>query len=34
MDTKTTVILPEQLQQQRTYCDKISAYWHATGRIP
>ena len=34
MDTKTTVISQEQLQQQRDYCDKISAYWHAAGRIP
>ena len=34
MDTKTTVISQEQLQQQRTYCDKISAYWHASGRTP
>ena len=34
MEKKTRVISPEQLQQQRSYCDKISAYWHAAGRIP
>ncbi len=34
METKTTVISQEQLQQQHTYCDKISAYWHGTGRTP
>ena len=34
MDTKTTVISQEQLLQQHSYCDKISAYWHAAGRSP
>ena len=34
MNTKTTVILKEQLQQQLSYCDKINALWHAAGRTP
>ncbi len=34
METKTTVISREQLQQQHTYCDKIQAYWHTVGRTP
>ena len=28
MNTKTTVISQEQLQEQFAFCDKISAYWH------
>ena len=34
METKTTVITQEQLQQQLSYCDKISLYWHSQQRIP
>ncbi len=34
MDTKTTVISQEQLLEQHTYCDKISAYWHSAQRTP
>ena len=34
MDTKTTVISPEQLQKQHDFCDKIAALWHAQGRTP
>ena len=34
METKTTVISQQQLQQQLSYCDKISLYWHSAQRIP
>ncbi len=34
MQTKTTVISQEQLQQQLAYCDKISGYWVSQGRTP
>ena len=34
MSTKTTVITQEQLQQQLSYCDQISLYWHEQGRTP
>ncbi len=34
MNTKTTVISQEQLQQQFALCDKISALWIAAGRTP
>ena len=34
MNTKTTVIHPEQLQVQFSYCDKIAAIWQAEGRTP
>ena len=34
MDTKTTVISQEQLQQQFAYCDKIASLWAAAGRVP
>ena len=34
MDTKTTVISQEQLQQQFAYCDKTAALWSASGRVP
>ena len=34
MDTKTTVISQEQLQQQFAYCDKTAALWGAAGRVP
>ena len=34
MDTKTTVISKDQLQQQLIYCDKITAWWQAAGRTP
>ena len=34
MNTKTTVISQEQLDAQLAYCNKISAYWQAEGRVP
>ncbi len=34
MNTKTTVISEEQLQDQLSFCDKISAWWMAQGRTP
>jgi len=34
MDTKTTVISQEQLQQQFAFCDKTAALWSASGRVP
>ena len=34
MNTKTTVISQEALQQQFAYCDKIAAFWQAEGRTP
>ena len=34
MNTKTTVISQDQLQQQLSYCDKVNALWHAAGRTP
>ena len=34
MNTKTTVISQEALQQQFSYCDKIAAAWQAEGRTP
>ena len=34
MNTKTTVISQEELQQQFSYCDKIAAYWQTQGRTP
>ena len=34
MNTKTTVISKDQLEQQLAYCHKISAYWHEAGRTP
>ena len=34
MNTKTTVIQPEQLQQQFAYCDKIAAYWQSENIAP
>ena len=34
MNTKTTVISREELQQQFSYCDKIAAYWQTQGRTP
>ena len=34
MNTKTTVITEEQLQQQFAFCDKISAYWHEKNLCP
>ena len=34
MNTKTTVITEEQLQQQFAFCDKISAYWHEKNICP
>ena len=34
MNTKTTVITEEQLQQQFACCDKIAAYWHNAGTTP
>ncbi len=34
MNTKTTTIAPEALQQQFAFCDKISAFWHTTNTTP
>ena len=34
MNTKTTVISQEQLDQQLAYCNKIAAYWHQQARTP
>ena len=34
MQTKTTVISQEQLQQQFAYCDHISAFWHEKNTAP
>ena len=34
MDTKTTVISGEQLQEQFAYCDKIANIWLREGRAP
>ncbi len=34
MTGKTTRILPEQLQQQLAFCEKIHARWYEIGRIP
>ena len=34
MNTKTTVITPEQLQEQFAFCDRIAAYWVRQGRTP
>jgi len=34
MNTKTTVISQEQLQQQLSFCDKIHALWHSRGTTP
>ena len=34
MNTKTTVISEDQLQQQLAFCDKIQALWHEQGRTP
>ena len=34
MNTKTTVISQEQLDQQLAYCNKIAAYWHQQERTP
>ena len=34
MQTKTTVITQEQLQQQFAYCDHISAFWHEKNTTP
>ena len=34
MDTKTTVISGEQLQEQFAYCDKIAALWQREERTP
>ncbi len=34
MNTKTTVISQEQLQDQFSCCDKIAAFWQTQGRTP
>ena len=34
MDSKTTVISQEALQQQLAFCHKIQAYWHEQGITP
>ena len=34
MNSKTTVISQEALQQQRNFCNQINAYWHDRDRTP
>ena len=34
MNTKTTIIAPEELERQFACCDQIAAYWQAAGRVP
>ena len=34
MNTKTTVVSQEQLQQQFDFCDKIATYWQNQGQAP
>jgi len=34
MNTKTTRITPEQLQQQFAFCDRIAAYWQERNTVP
>ena len=34
MNTKTTVISQEALQQQLAYCGKINALWRSQGHTP
>ena len=34
MNTKTTIVSQEELQQQFTYCDKIAAYWQREDIVP
>ncbi len=34
MNSKTTVISQEQLDQQLSYCDKIKTYWHSRSITP
>ena len=34
MNTKTTVVSQEELQQQFAYCDKIAAYWRSENIVP
>lgn len=34
MNTKTTVISQEQLEQQYAFCDKVAAWWQNAGRVP
>ena len=34
MNTKTTVITPEELQEQFAFCDRIAAFWSRQGRTP
>ena len=34
MNTKTTVISQQQLQEQFSYCDKIAAFWQQQSRTP
>ena len=34
MNTKTTVISQQQLQEQFSYCDKIATYWQQRSRAP
>ena len=34
MNTKTTVITQDQLQEQFAYCDKIAAYWRQQDTVP
>ena len=34
METKTTVITPEQLGRQQAFCGRVRAYWERRGRSP
>ena len=34
MNTKTTVIEQDQLEEQFAFCDKIAAFWQNQGRTP
>ena len=34
MNTKTTVVSQEELNQQFAYCDKIAAYWQSENIVP
>ena len=34
MNTKTTIVSQEELQQQFAYCDKIAAYWQREDIVP
>ena len=34
MNTKTTVISRQSLEEQFSYCDRIAALWAGAGRTP